>query len=480
MSPATTPEANMADSNPNPEHQQLTVVQAPIGGTELHPEENNVQGSDHGSDNTDDDNASDNDSSVEGSLASTEEYEQEPYDTFKDKCLELMLGIFHGGAVNDITIQRMTGGGYNRIIGANVYKPEKTNRFCIGSFKKLLENCLGIRARKLRSYDEYILRIPRFASDASEIPYHAATINFMSSRLNYSLPEMVLYSVKEDNPIGRGYSLERRLSGTSLQRLWDEVLNLEQKKNAARAILRITSEITSITHSCAGIISPSNTNMDFKANPKLEHFPIGGITGESIPLAKPQTTKEFMLEQIERRKKLDPNFECTIDVHDALSGVINKLYDLGFLPDEDEFCFYHLDFQPRNMLAEVDGDQVKITGLLDWDSAMFVPKFMAKRPPYWMWQEPETHDDEEQQALRVPDKGEDIELKKVFEDCADAENLRYAFGKEYVIARRIFHTILQGINSSWTMNAAWDIVDDFEKMYPPTSEQTPSEPLSSE
>lgn len=62
----------------------------------------------------DDDTSSINSDS---SKASTIEYRQESYATFKDKALKLSLDFFPGHGPKDVTLERMNGGGYNRVVG---------------------------------------------------------------------------------------------------------------------------------------------------------------------------------------------------------------------------------------------------------------------------------------------------------------------------------------------------------------------------
>jgi aminoglycoside phosphotransferase (APT) family kinase protein len=421
---------------------------------------------------TDGDTSAD-DAASEVSMTSTIEYTQEPYETFKDKCLELMFQTFKDRTAHDIKIERMVGGGFNRVIGVTLHDPEKPRDFASKDLEELFMKYFGAPIEKPRSDEEYILRIPRFSCDAVEIPYHVATLGFISGRLDCAVPAMIAHDVSEDNPLGSGYSLQRRLPGSSLFQLW-ETLTFEQKKNAVRGISRVTIDITNITHRCAGIISPSNNTSDLKGTPKLETLPVPAITIDPEPSAKPktspaepQTTKDFLIGQCERWREYEQVLydESNDDIWDGFIQVINKIDELGFLPIEDKFHFCHLDLQPRNVLVEVNGDEVDITGLLDWDSAVFAPKFMAKRAPFWLWQNDEGEDNDEVDALRVPELEEDAEFKKVFEETVDAEFLRYAYSQEYIFARRIFHVLHHGISSNWELDAAHNIVDDFAKLY---------------
>ncbi|KAM0136239.1 hypothetical protein ACHAO1_004716 [Botrytis cinerea] len=48
---------------------------------------------------------------------------------------------------------------------------------------------------------------------------------------------------------------------------------------------------------------------------------------------------------------------------------------------------WHPDFWPRNIMMEKTERDVKITGVIDWDGVMIVPRVMARRPPVFLWDE---------------------------------------------------------------------------------------------
>jgi aminoglycoside phosphotransferase (APT) family kinase protein len=450
---------------------------AETGNVDLSSSENRTQ--DHLVEDAGDDDLSEGDShfddaSSDISMTSTIEYSQESYETFKDKCLELILQIFKGRTAEQIRIHRVAGGSYNRIIGVTVDQTRKRTSSPAGRIKNFIRKFFGSPTNKPCATEQYVLRIPRFASNTGVIPYHAATLGFVNNRLRCPVPTIVFGNTTENNPLGSGYVIQRRLSGTSLAVLWDH-LTLEQKRSAVRQVSQITVEMTNITNSCAGIISILNGDSDLKGTPKLETFPVPKLTVQTpeftkpntLP-AKPQTTKDLMIEQCERWREYEEATDgyANDEIWDGFIRVINKLHALGFLPDEDPFHFCHLDFQARNILAEVKGDGVTITGVLDWDSAVFAPKFMAKRAPFWVWQDEDADELDETQATSGPLAEEETELKKVFEENVDTDFLRYAYSPEYIFARRIFRFLHEGILYYHQEHEAMAIVEDFEELYP--------------
>lgn len=58
------------------------------------------------------------------SETSTIRYEQEGFDTFQSKALSLMLSIFPDTREDNIKIERMKGGSYNRVIRVTISQPQ--------------------------------------------------------------------------------------------------------------------------------------------------------------------------------------------------------------------------------------------------------------------------------------------------------------------------------------------------------------------
>ena len=90
---------------------------------------------------------------------------------------------------------------------------------------------------------------------------------------------------------------------------------------------------------------------------------------------------------------------------------------LGFLGN-DENCVCHLDLlgTPRNIMADIKADGgLSITGILDWDSAAFAPRFVGCAPPMWLWAWDEEGEDEKR-ANDNPSAPEDQEIKRIFEE----------------------------------------------------------------
>jgi hypothetical protein len=421
------------------------------------------------------DSDSDSDASSVVSETSTLEYEQESFETFKEKCHQLALQLFPERTVKDIQIERMLGGSFHRVIGIKVYHDGMMRPSPQTRLRRIIARCFGSRRRKTTIKEsKYILRIPRFSDDSVCMEYQIATMKLAASQLEFPVPSVHSFDTSEENALGKPYMVQPRLPGQALHLLWDE-LSLDQKKSAAQRITQIVLNLDRITYSTAGIVSRTNTSLNLAHGIQLETIavpPIGqtgkGFNKPNTSPAKPQTTLEFLTGLCERWR----DYEQAIfrKPHDHIwTGFINiflKMHELGLLPDEEKFHLCHLDFQMRNILVEIKDSDVEVTGVLDWDSALFGPKFMAKRAPFFMWQPDDADDNEEQNAIATPQTLEEVECKKVFEQTVDAEFLRYAYGAEYIIARRIFHVLQRGIHSSTDLFFAKQILEDSQMMHP--------------
>ena len=157
----------------------------------------------------------------------------------------------------------------------------------------------------------------------------------------------------------------------------------------------------------------------------------------------------------------------------------------GFL--DGPCVLVHGDLKPYNLLAEVRNQtEVDITGVIDWDSAIIAPEFMAYRAPFWLWT-PEDMDsdkeDEECVADVEPVTDEDRMLKQVFLDNASEKYKLYAFAPEAMLARRMFFILRESLRSDWEFEEAKSVIREWIELHPedgvqPVPSDTDSEPES--
>ncbi|CAG5169891.1 uncharacterized protein ALTATR162_LOCUS7095 [Alternaria atra] len=181
------------------------------------------------------------------------------------------------------------------------------------------------------------------------------------------------------------------------------------------------------------------------------------------------TTPEFMQHQVRRWQLLEKyNCENNATIWEKFKIIIQALYDMEFILDDEKFYFCHLDLYARNMLVEIEDDStLRLTGLLDWDAefAHFCPKFVAYRAPFWLWLSRDQNEYDEMIAADTPVDADLQHLKILWEDVASDEWKRYAYTPEYLIARRIFTRLRNGICCVGDKNDARSIIDDWQKLH---------------
>ena len=151
--------------------------------------------------------------------------------------------------------------------------------------------------------------------------------------------------------------------------------------------------------------------------------------------------------------------------------VISKsLEKRGFL---DGSCvLVHGDLKPYNILAQVRSEtEVEITGIIDWDSAVMAPEFMAYRAPFWLWMSQEKDidscvQDEESTANLAPSTDEGKMMKQIFTNCVSEKYKLHAFAPESVIARRMFEVLQHGIFGPHLYKQAGDVIGEWNQLHP--------------
>ena len=69
--------------------------------------------------------------------------------------------------------------------------------------------------------------------------------------------------------------------------------------------------------------------------------------------------------------------------HEAMHAYMTKI-STDPAPDIDpQFQFYHADLGPMNIMVSEDGDRV--TGVIDWETAAYYPRFWVATKPVTAW-----------------------------------------------------------------------------------------------
>ncbi|KAI4605196.1 hypothetical protein J4E83_010739 [Alternaria metachromatica] len=266
-----------------------------------------------------------------------------------------------------------------------------------------------------------------------------------------------------------------RLSGQNLNKIWPE-LTISQKINAMHIVVHVMEKLHTIQEPKAGNIA-SLTRLPYPPNkviPEIQAFKtsqdqVSAFSGPADRPAEAMTTRQFLIHQSYRWKILEEDRDDGDKAPWYCFDIITQaLYDNGFIPDDDKFYFCHLDLYPRNMLVEIENEsRLSLTGLLDWDAQFvyFCPKFVAYRAPFWLWVSGGQWYDE-MIAADMPEDAEYRRLKSLWDKEASTEWKRYAYEPEYMIARRMFALLRDGIHHDGHKEEARSIVGDWQVLYP--------------
>ncbi|KAJ5707074.1 hypothetical protein N7488_006875 [Penicillium malachiteum] len=299
------------------------------------------------------------DQSETRSETSTLIYSQEPFEIFQKKVAELCQDLF-STSENEILIERLPGGGFNRITGISVTKTNEEPPVSI----------------------QYILRVPRF--EIVELEYDIAPLKLLRQESTIPVPETFKFDLTSSNALGRPFMLQKRIPGKSLWKLYADLPH-DEKCAIATGLVKVISELHSIRSTITGRLcwkSPEEQLMiqpcgDQEVSPLLPYE--SGLATKSCF----DMLRAILEPKIKKVAASDPD---AVDLFEDLLAVASEMNDLGVL-DESAYCLCHLDLEPRNVLAgpTKSKEPLALTGVLDWDSAIFAPVVMSCDPPIWLW-----------------------------------------------------------------------------------------------
>jgi len=214
-------------------------------------------------------------------------------------------------------------------------------------------------------------------------------------------------------------------------------------------------------------------------NLQLPVFPVHPFENQSKandgkPSLRPpfeQSAFYFLVTQFGRWRALelrtDPFAMLSMNHYDRLVNMAAQMDELDLLGDNINYlCHLDLNNAPRNILAEVHSEKsLKITGILDWDGAIFAPRFVGCVPPMWLWAWSFEGQEDESEANQTPAGTEQQELKNIFEDAVGPDFLEFAYRREYRLARKLFLFAMDGMSSCDAHREADELLEEWAAVY---------------
>ncbi|RDW58787.1 hypothetical protein BP6252_13263 [Coleophoma cylindrospora] len=298
------------------------------------------------------------------SETSTLEYGQEPFKTFRPKVIQLCIDI---GLGTPSEVERMTGGSFNRIVGVTFSSlPGQPSR--------------------------YIIRVPRFPLDPIEVQNikdQVAVLLFLSQYL--PVPKVFVYDSTTDNAIQSQFVVQERLPGQAIEGILD-TLFLEERLQLAIAIAELIQRIESIFLPHFGRlvqgtpmpevlpdVSQLSTNVIRIAGYRLDIW-------TDMPTTSEDDLPSLLRAMCKRRREEDEDDKELRGYWERLQRMITEMESTGLLSStKEEARLGHWDLSAQNILVDKVDGVWSVSGVLDWDEAMSVPRVIGRKPPVWLW-----------------------------------------------------------------------------------------------
>lgn len=340
--------------------------------------------------------------------SSTVLYSHEPLETYQHRVVDLCLAVLDKGSP---TVERLQGGGFNRIIGLR------------------LPGC------------DYILRVPRY--DDASMSHDVGPLELLRHHPGIPAPIPIMFDICQDNALGEPYMIQERISGKPL--VYDyPILPHETKCAIARDLGRVVSTMHGIRNRAAGRLIWKENSL------RLEHL---DSAQKDTPLddgRAGESTVELILHVLRSKLRIatelnqERDMSYLMECFENLSTVAIEMEQVGVWDTEYVYCLCHRDLEPRNILVSDQG----VTGILDWDSALFGPLLLSCGPPMWLWAWCDDGTEDERQAGELPPTREAQELKRLFEDAAGPIYMRFAYQPQYRLARQLIRCMLDELHTT--------------------------------
>ena len=354
-------------------------------------------------------------------------------------------------------IERLKGGDYNRITSIT------------------LPSSYGTAA------PNFVLRTPRWAGQGRP-DRDVSILDFVRKRTSIPVPKVVAWDFTSDNALGKPYVIQQRVLGSDVNLIWGKISHVQRCTIACELGSMVKSLLT-LESPRPGLINAPSTAKVFARGPEIVPFDLrdngDDLIGTSAPetlsdIQAPQTTGQFFKTVFRKRQAhaLSEPFEFAIRLCTGLYETVCDMDNMGMF-SKDQHCFCHVDLHSRNIMAEIQPDDtIKLTAVLDWDEAVFAPKFVNCQPPWWLWEE-EGDDRVDEKgwptwpyelpaAKGFPATPEKQELKRLFEEHAGPEYQHLATDTYCRLGRGLFILAREGLVGSQHYGAAEKIIQEWK------------------
>ena len=383
------------------------------------------------------------------------------------------------------------------------FHPTITPQTAKGSMKFTIENLRGgsyNRVAGITMTDEndvvksrMVIRVPHMG--VSWTPQSSIVLSLLKFHAELPVPTVLALDSTDNNPMESPYEIQTMVPGHDLESKAQSYPNLShsQKLLFIEEYCRVVSEMQRVQHPWAGEIRKDShdTGDQFTIGPlevfgekeslvtmrteRLPFFKIrpfgdadGCSAGDLVDGSHPRSPVHFFDVQFARWK----NFEYSIDPSDIwLPCIWQELYTMVHQMDEfgcldcEYYCLSHCDLDPRNIMVEIQSGKPTITGIIDWDLAIFAPDWMSCKPPMWIWNWLDGGSEDESKANDDPPTAEQQELKDYFDELIGFDFTYNAYQPHFRLARRLFDFARYGLTTAERRSDAEKVLEEWKTLY---------------
>ena len=424
------------------------------------------------------------------SRTSTLKYSQEPFDEYRTRIKELCHIIWPAESRIGTRERRVSGVAKDRILGA--VRVKRLRRFLFPSSEKefIIEHLAGgtynrivgitIKDAGVNDAKHFVLRVPRpQMADFGHIEREVAILRYVRQNTTIPIAHVISFDATTRNPLESGYAVQSRLPGVSLHTIWDELTH-EQRCTVAQEMGKIILALQAVKKSTPGFVeaSPSADGaQNFSVRPFDIKSPYDDDWKAKIPHhthekgddAATQTPIDWFGTQFGRwlanELLANPAQILYWDYQIQFVQVAKQMDSLGILGDGQN-CLCHFDLAARNVMVQIQpNSSLTISGIVDWDSAVFAPTFVSCAPLSWLWTDQKCYDVEESEARSTPLTPEQEQIKEFFDDVVGFDWTWLAYRPEYRLARELFYFAQHGLQDGEAQKKAVKLLKEWATFY---------------
>lgn len=415
-------------------------------------------------------------SSSEISDTSTVEYGHESFKTFERKILDLvhLIPQLKISALTAVKVTRMDGGDNYRIVGISTFNYKGKGKSTKAEVNdKTADN----------SEIKYILRIPRRErNNNTNLDREVAVLYYLEVGDSIPVPKTVAFDLDgiDGCPIELPYILQTHVTGIPLDQAFNQ-MDFSERKRFVSKIVDLYVKMDRIYFERAGVLVPASGSRVHRVL-EVTAFDLGPRSEENdcYRTYPQETTYDMLLSQFECWKivagKVDQcphNAGIVSGYMDRFAAVTRQMREKGWLHDNKNIIF-HPDLTPYHIFVVRTESKSKvnweISGIIDWDGALSVPRVMSNRVPTWLWRggSEEGFDMRDEGGDGTGPADRDCEaLKHQFETEISAvlpKFLRHAYKPEYQLLRKLCRFAVWGLRWQEDIDRAKEFVDEWNKL----------------